>query len=85
MTRLIKTISLDEETYKIAQSLPNFSEFIRAQLIALEEKRNPKIRYAYACFTCERMFTYATDQGETSLCRSKMCKDYGLSIMRHQA
>lgn len=37
--RIIKTISLCEETAKLAANIPNFSEWVRYQLLQRDEKR----------------------------------------------
>tara|TARA_R100000664_G_C2680440_1_gene88669 strand:+ start:265 stop:537 length:273 start_codon:yes stop_codon:yes gene_type:complete len=55
MTRIIKTISLDDETNKIAQSLPNFSMFVRAKLLELEAKKATR-GYFWRCECAVRDF-----------------------------
>ena len=53
MGSIIKTISLDGRTAKIAETIPNFSQWIRAKLLELEEKRlTPKQGWRYACEEC---------------------------------
>ena len=37
--RVIKTISLCEETAKLAANIPNFSEWVRSKLLETDEKR----------------------------------------------
>jgi len=37
--RVIKTISLCEETAKLAAAIPNFSEWVRSKLFETDEKR----------------------------------------------
>jgi hypothetical protein len=37
--RIIKTISLCEETAKLAANMPNFSEWVRYQLLQRDEQR----------------------------------------------
>ncbi len=56
----IKTISLDDRTEKIANSIPNFSQWIRARLLELEEKRTtPNHGYRYTCPDCSNFWVYA--------------------------
>ncbi len=83
MTRIIKTISLDQETDRIAKLIPNFSAWIRAKLIQFDEDMNPKIKYSYACYKCDRVFTFDKDQGEQTYCRNNVCKHYGHYIDRY--
>lgn len=53
MGSIIKTISLDGRTQKIADSIPNFSGWVRAKLLELEEKRvTPKQGWEYNCPEC---------------------------------
>ena len=49
----LKTISLDGETSKIADKIPNFSAWVRAQLLTYEEKLNPRILWSYYCINCD--------------------------------
>lgn len=59
MGSIIKTISLDGRTAKIAETIPNFSQWIRAKLLELEEKRvSPKVAYEYTCPECSTYWTY---------------------------
>jgi hypothetical protein len=83
MGSIIKTISLDGECLKIAEKIENFSGWVRAQLIKFDEENNPSERYSYACYMCERVFTYDSDKGEESYCRNKRCTDYGHAIGRY--
>lgn len=54
MGSVIKTISLDGKTSKIADTIPNFSQWVRAKLLELEEKRvTPSRGYEYTCPACE--------------------------------
>ncbi len=54
MGSVIKTISLDGRTSKIADTIPNFSQWVRAKLLELEEKRvTPKVGYEYTCPACD--------------------------------
>lgn len=79
-----KMISLDEESLKIASTLTNFSGWVRAQLLKYDEELNPKQRFSYHCKKCDRVFTYARDQGDYSICRdrSQLCRKYGHTIGR---
>lgn len=53
MGSIIKTISLDGRTAKIAETIPNFSQWIRARLLELEEKRERPLQgWEYTCPTC---------------------------------
>lgn len=53
MGSIIKTISLDSRTQKIAETIPNFSQWVRAKLLELEEKRvTPKQGWEYNCVEC---------------------------------
>jgi len=45
--RVIKTISLCEETAKLAANIPNFSEWIRARLFEKDEKRKEMDKVAF--------------------------------------
>ncbi len=40
--KIQKTISLDENTATIAERIPNFSEWVRASLLAYDENENQK-------------------------------------------
>ena len=55
MTRIIKTISLDETTAEIASSLPNFSEFIRAKLL---EHAGLVLGWYWICEPCDKARSY---------------------------
>ncbi len=53
-------ISLDGETLKIAEKIPNFSAWVRAQLIKTEEvkKLNEELnKKDYACTRCDKFLT----------------------------
>tara|TARA_R100000426_G_C4758786_1_gene86291 strand:+ start:52 stop:330 length:279 start_codon:yes stop_codon:yes gene_type:complete len=53
MGSIIRTISLDGRTLKIAESIPNFSQWVRAKLLELEESRvTPKQGWKYYCIEC---------------------------------
>lgn len=53
MGSIIKTISLDGRTQKIANTIPNFSQWVRAKLLELEEKRiTPNQGWEYTCQDC---------------------------------
>jgi len=43
-----KVITLCDETWKMAQEKPNFSEWVRAQLLANDERRKEQDRIAQA-------------------------------------
>jgi len=59
MGSIIKTISLDGRTQKIAESIPNFSQWVRAKLLELEEKRvTPKQGWEYTCPECSWFAVY---------------------------
>jgi hypothetical protein len=75
-------ISLDGECLKIADTIENFSGWVRAQLHKYNEQHNPQIRYSYFCGVCERVFTYDKDQGDDSICRKSSCVEYGYNIGR---
>lgn len=48
--RVIKTISLCEETAKLAANIPNFSEWVRSKLLELDETRRERDRQADKVF-----------------------------------
>lgn len=48
-----KMISLDGETLKIAEQMPNFSAWVRAQLLTFNEKQNPGKIWSYYCVNCD--------------------------------
>lgn len=59
MGSIIKTISLDGRTAKIAETIPNFSQWIRAKLLELEEKRiTPRVGYEYTCPECYHFWVF---------------------------
>lgn len=78
----LKTISLDGQTSKIADNIPNFSQWVRSKLLEHAERITPTTRYSYACNTCERVFIFDYDKGDTDMCRNKMCANYGYEIKR---
>jgi hypothetical protein len=45
--RVIKTISLCEETAKIAANMPNFSEWVRSKLLETDERRKEQDDMAF--------------------------------------
>jgi len=45
-----KVITLCDKTWQMAQEKPNFSEWVRAQLLANDEKRKEMDDVAYAHF-----------------------------------
>ena len=76
MGSIIKTISLDSRTQKIAETIPNFSQWIRAKLLELEEKRiTPKYKWRYDCYECDHSW-YKSDKDEFFYClnRATNCK-----------
>lgn len=59
MGSVIKTISLDVRTALIAETIPNFSQWIRAKLLELEEKRvTPSHVWRYDCDDCDVWYSY---------------------------
>ena len=80
----LKTISLDGETSKIADNIPNFSQWVRSKLLEHEERINPSTRFSYVCWTCERVFTFDYDKGNTHICRNKSCDNFGHEIRRFE-
>jgi DNA-directed RNA polymerase subunit M/transcription elongation factor TFIIS len=50
----LKTISLDGETSRIADEIPNFSQWVRAQLIKYDEHNKPKIKFKNKTFLCSK-------------------------------
>lgn len=48
----LRTISLDGETSKIADKIENFSGWVRAQLLKLDEQNNKKIDLIFECNVC---------------------------------
>jgi hypothetical protein len=48
MMKIQKTISLDETTAQIAETIPNFSEWVRARLLDREEKES-KVKHWLQC------------------------------------
>jgi len=81
MGSIIKTISLDGRTQKIADSIPNFSGWVRAKLLELEEKRvTPTHGYKYTCPDCNNFWVYAKEK-EWLYCNIDDCKcPYELSV-----
>jgi len=49
-------ISLDGETLKIAEEIPNFSAWVRAQLMNLKDKEKPSKVWSYYCLGCDNEF-----------------------------
>mgnify|MGYP003641588645 FL=1 len=45
-----KVITLCDETWKMAQEKPNFSEWVRAQLLASDEKEIEKGKKAFKIY-----------------------------------
>lgn len=60
MGSVIKTISLDGRTAKIAESLPNFSQWVRSKLLELEESRvTQRTGHKYYCYKCGWIAVYS--------------------------
>lgn len=75
MGSIIKTISLDGRTQKIADTIPNFSQWVRAQLLKLEETRlMPRQGYQYNCNECGTYWTHSKPM-EFYYCRTDGCKN----------
>lgn len=75
MGSIIKTISLDGRTQKIAETIPNFSQWVRAKLLELEEKRvTPKRGYEYTCPDCYSYWAF-TKPKEYFYCMSQDCSN----------
>jgi hypothetical protein len=73
MGSIIKTISLDGRTQKIADSIPNFSGWVRAKLLELEEKRvTPTRGYEYTCPDCYSYWCFTTPK-EWFYCKQMGC------------
>lgn len=47
--KIQKTVSLDEVTAKIAEDIPNFSEWVRAKLLELDETAKTAVKYYARC------------------------------------
>ncbi len=73
MTRIIKTISLDETTAQIASELPNFSEFIRAKLL---EHAGLVLSYYWVCRSCDKARSYANYQRPKKIPTCYICDKY---------
>lgn len=73
MTRIIKTISLDETTNEIAKELPNFSEFIRAKLL---EHAGLVLGYYWACFDCDCARSYKNYQRPKKIPSCYVCEKH---------
>ena len=78
-------ISLDGECLKIADTIENFSGWVRAQLHKYNEQHNPTKRYSYVCYECDRVFTYQKDMGDETICRNQTCSKYAYDIGRLEA
>ena len=77
MGSIIKTISLDGRTQKIADSIPNFSGWVRAKLLELEEKRlTPRIGHEYHCPICQHFWVYSKIKHDKTFCQKKDCTNY---------
>jgi len=82
MGSIIKTISLDGRTQKIAETLPNFSQWIRAKLLELEEKRlTPKEGWEYVCPECGSFWVFAKPKN-WFYCQNDDCtkKDISMNV-----
>ena len=53
-------ISLDGETLKIAEEIPNFSAWVRAQLLNLQDKQKPSKIWVYYCLSCDNEYYHST-------------------------
>lgn len=74
MGSIIKTISLDGRTAKIAETIPNFSQWIRAKLLELEEQRvTPQSGYEYSCPECGHYWIFAKPKN-WFYCRNEECQ-----------
>lgn len=71
-----KMISLDGETLKIAEEIPNFSAWVRAQLLSFNERQNPLQIWAYYCPKCDKEY-YAKHKDNFFYCKNWDCKDIG--------
>jgi len=49
-------ISLDGETLKIAEEIPNFSAWVRAQLMNLKDQQKPSKIWSYYCLECDNEY-----------------------------
>ena len=77
MGSIIKTISLDGRTAKIAETIPNFSQWIRAKLLELEEQRiTPRSGYEYTCPECNSYWIFAYSKN-WFYCRNNECSFTG--------
>jgi len=80
MGSIIKTISLDGRTAKIAETIPNFSQWIRARLLDLEEKRiTPKHTWSYYCEVCDWEWKNS-DKDNFFYCMNKSCTNHARII-----
>ena len=81
MGSIIKTISLDSRTLKIAETIPNFSQWIRAKLLELEEKRvTPTHGYRYTCPECDKYWVFGKPK-QFIYCNVEECGcPYDLSV-----
>lgn len=76
----IKTISLDGRTQKIAETIPNFSEWVRAKLLELEEKRvTPSHGYEYVCPKCTSFWVFAKPKN-WFYCQNDECDQIDISM-----
>ena len=77
MGSIIKTISLDVRTAKIAETIPNFSQWIRAKLLELEEVTLlPQTGWEYTCPICRTYWVYAKQRFDRVFCKEKTCENY---------
>ncbi len=78
--KIQKTISLDENTATIAERIPNFSEWVRASLLAFDEEKNtrPVLKHWLHCdlfphahthqsFNYDRIWPYNNQVCETCM------------------
>jgi len=75
MASVIKTISLDGRTQKIAETIPNFSQWVRAKLLELEESRlTPRVKYRYTCNECDKYYIFHKKR-DWWYCRTDGCNN----------
>jgi len=54
-------ISLDGETLKIAEEIPNFSAWVRAQLMNLKDQQKPSKIWSYYCLGCDNEYFHKSE------------------------
>jgi len=68
-------ISLDGETLKIAEKIPNFSAWVRAQLLTFNERQNPSKIWSYYCLECDKEYYSKYYDDSFFYCKNWDCKD----------